>query len=89
MKVGLATAPVLFAARQYPQLKPLIARQFANEGDIELAMQLVQKSDGIEMTRNLALTHCKKAIEAAMHFEPSEFRSSLAVIVDRVRTRTK
>lgn len=89
MKVGLATAPVLFAAKQFPQLRKLITRQFSHEGDVELAMSLVRQSDGVEMTRNLALTHCKKALEAAMHFEPSDYRSSLAAIVDKARTRTK
>lgn len=36
LKLGLATAPVLFAAETYPQLIPLIQRQFDRPGDAEL-----------------------------------------------------
>ena len=33
---GLASAPVLFASEEYPQLLPLIQRHFTEPGDIEL-----------------------------------------------------
>lgn len=34
LRSGLATAPVLFAAEQQPDLKLLIARRFKHEGDV-------------------------------------------------------
>lgn len=34
LRSGLATAPVLFAAEEQPELKPLIARRFKQEGDV-------------------------------------------------------
>ena len=43
LKLGLATAPVLYAARKYPQLNALIMRRFTDPGDIELARELVEK----------------------------------------------
>ncbi|XP_060552177.1 all trans-polyprenyl-diphosphate synthase PDSS1-like [Ruditapes philippinarum] len=43
LKLGLATAPVLYAARKYPQLNALIMRRFTHKGDIELARELVEK----------------------------------------------
>ena len=46
LKSGLATAPTLFAAEEYPQLTTLINRKFEWEGDIELAVDLVQRSQG-------------------------------------------
>ena len=46
LKSGLATAPTLFAAEEYPQLTTLIGRKFEGEGDIELAVDLVKRSQG-------------------------------------------
>lgn len=34
LKLGLATAPVLYAAEMYPELWPLIERKFNHEGDV-------------------------------------------------------
>lgn len=36
LSLGLATAPVLYAAQEYPQLYPLIERNFKSEGDVQL-----------------------------------------------------
>ena len=33
---GVATGPALFAREEYPELQPLIRRNFAANGDIEL-----------------------------------------------------
>lgn len=35
LKLGLATAPALFAAQQFPELTELIGRRFSEEGDVE------------------------------------------------------
>lgn len=35
LKLGLATAPVLFAWEEYPELEPLIKRKFSVKGDEE------------------------------------------------------
>lgn len=35
LKLGLATAPVLFACEEFPELEPLIKRKFAEEGDVD------------------------------------------------------
>ena len=34
LTLGLATAPVLFACEQFPELKELVQRRFAQPGDI-------------------------------------------------------
>jgi len=41
LKLGLATAPVLFAARRFPELNPMIMRRFSEKGDVETARDLV------------------------------------------------
>jgi len=35
LKLGLATAPVLFAWEQFPELGPLMERKFSEKGDVE------------------------------------------------------
>lgn len=35
LKLGLATAPVLFAWEEFPELEPLIKRKFSQKGDEE------------------------------------------------------
>ena len=63
LKSGLATAPVLYAAESHAELRPLILRKFEEPGDVKLAQELVFGSDGIERTRQLAVSHARKAAE--------------------------
>ena len=41
LKLGLATAPVLFASVKFPELEPLIQRRFSNQGDVEAAFKVI------------------------------------------------
>ena len=41
MKLGLATAPVLFATTKFPELEDMIARRFNKPGDVEKAFEFV------------------------------------------------
>tara|TARA_B110000977_G_scaffold199131_1_gene285652 strand:- start:30197 stop:31612 length:1416 start_codon:yes stop_codon:yes gene_type:complete len=61
---GIATAPVLFAAEEFPGLLPLIGRRFRNSGDVEQAAQWVRNSSGVEKTKQLAKQHALFAIQA-------------------------
>jgi geranylgeranyl pyrophosphate synthase len=53
LKSGLATAPTLFAADEFPQLVALINRKFESPGDIEEALELVQRSQGLVRSRSV------------------------------------
>ena len=64
LKLGLTTAPVLFAAEMFLELNEMIGRRFEMEGDVERAFQLVQESGGLDETRLLAKKHCDAAIAA-------------------------
>jgi len=64
LKSGLATAPVLYAAEEFPGLKPLIVRRFKEPGDVELASTWVFQSKGIERTQELAAHHAEAAAQA-------------------------
>jgi hexaprenyl-diphosphate synthase len=39
LKLGLSTAPVLFAARSHPELYDMIDRKFSKNGDVENVSQ--------------------------------------------------
>lgn len=89
LKLGLATAPVLYAAHQFPEINPMIMRRFTMAGDVERTLELVSKSDGITHTRYLAEEHCKEAIRQIMQLNPSRERQALIMITDRVINRLK
>ncbi|KAK7092512.1 all trans-polyprenyl-diphosphate synthase PDSS1-like [Littorina saxatilis] len=89
LKLGLATAPVLFAAQQYPELNPLIMRRFNQEGDVETARSLVAKSDGIEQTKILASEHTKEAVRLLQHLTSSNVQQALMRLTQELLTRQK
>ena len=75
LRSGLATAPVLFAVEEFPEeLRPLVQRKFKEEGDVEAARAAVERSRGIERTRELAATHAAQAADAVRSFPPTTCR---------------
>jgi geranylgeranyl pyrophosphate synthase len=40
LKLGLSTAPVIFAAGKHPDLKLMMERKFSKPGDVEIAFQV-------------------------------------------------
>ncbi|CRK89963.1 CLUMA_CG003691, isoform A [Clunio marinus] len=89
LKLGLATAPVLFACEKYPELNPMIMRRFKEPGDVEKAYELVHKSQGLEQTRFLARKHCLEAIKLANKLAESPYQKGLTDIMDLVLNRMK
>ena len=89
LSLGLATAPVLYAAEKYPELYPLIERKFSEAGDVELARDRVLNSDGIAKTRNLATLYCQEAIKAISILPKSLAHTALVQLTESVITRTK
>ncbi|CAN0410034.1 unnamed protein product, partial [Discosporangium mesarthrocarpum] len=59
MSLGLATAPILYAAEREPGLKPIITRRFKNKGDKEKALQAVLSTDAVERSNELARFHAQ------------------------------
>jgi all-trans-nonaprenyl-diphosphate synthase len=82
LKSGHLTAPVLFALEEKPYLEALIERQFAQEGDLEQALQLIQDSQGIQRSRELAAHHAKLATEHLVALPPSESHQALVNIAE-------
>lgn len=77
LKLGLATAPVLFAWEKYPELGNMIRRQFKQPGDVELAREYVEKAGGLERTRELAVKYANDAIKELEKLPDSDARSAL------------
>ncbi|KAK9503908.1 hypothetical protein O3M35_010370 [Rhynocoris fuscipes] len=89
LKLGLATAPVLFACEKYPELNPMIMRRFQEPGDVEKAFELVHESQGLEQTQFLAKKHCVEAIKLANSIATSPYQKALIIVPDLVINRMK
>lgn len=87
VSLGLATAPVLYAAEEFRELRPMIKRRFGEPGDIEKASKLVHSSDGIRRAELLAIFHAQSAVDALQKLPPSEARSALVRLTEIVITR--
>ncbi|RDW86135.1 trans-hexaprenyltranstransferase [Aspergillus mulundensis] len=89
LELGLATAPLLFAWKQNPELGPLVGRKFSQEGDVQKARDLVYRSNGVEQTRALAQEYANKAIVAISSFPDSEAKAGLVEMCTKTMNRRK
>jgi len=89
LRAGLSTAPVLFAAEEYPELESLMDRKFQEEGDLEKSRELVLRSQGIQRTKELAQVHAERAMDAVLSWEEGEYRDALINLAYKVVQRTK
>uniref|UniRef100_A0A453SWE0 Solanesyl diphosphate synthase 3, chloroplastic/mitochondrial n=1 Tax=Aegilops tauschii subsp. strangulata TaxID=200361 RepID=A0A453SWE0_AEGTS len=92
---GIITAPMLYAMEEFPQLQDVVDQGFDNPANVEIALDYLQKSRGIERTKELAQEHVNlavKAIEALPDSDDEDVlisRRALIDITQRVITRTK
>nr|CAB3264763.1 decaprenyl-diphosphate synthase subunit 1-like [Phallusia mammillata] len=89
LKLGLATAPVLFASEKHPLLHDMILRRFQHKHDVEEALKLVANSGAIEDTRLLATQYCHDAVRCLEHLKPSPEKDALIQVTDLVVNRSK
>ncbi|KAJ8035888.1 Decaprenyl-diphosphate synthase subunit 1 [Holothuria leucospilota] len=89
LKLGLATAPVLFAALKHPELNEMIMRRFKGEGDVEKAREAVLKSNSIEEAEYLAYQHSREAVLQIQRLDDSPERRSLEHLTQRLLNRKK
>jgi all-trans-nonaprenyl-diphosphate synthase len=87
LKSGNLTAPVLFALAEQPDLEILIAREFAQDNDLEQALKLIQTSQGIQQSKELAAYHAQLAAEHIAALEVSDSRQTLIDLTDFVISR--
>jgi all-trans-nonaprenyl-diphosphate synthase len=84
---GNITAPALFAMENSPYLETLIEREFSEDGDIEEALNIVAKSDGVQKARDLAQDHAHLAVKYLDCLEPSPSKEVLRELSDYVLSR--
>lgn len=89
LTLGLATAPVLFAREEYPELQRLITRQFQNQDDVRQARVLVEQSNGIARTNALIEKHSRLSMEALEPFRASNERAAILSVVDTAMRRRR
>jgi hexaprenyl-diphosphate synthase len=89
LRAGLSTAPVLFAAEEFPELEVMMDRKFKQDGDVEQAREWVFQSRGIERTKQLARVHAERAMEAVLPWKDSVHRDALINLAYKVVQRTK
>ncbi|NET00894.1 MAG: solanesyl diphosphate synthase [Sphaerospermopsis sp. SIO1G2] len=87
LKSGNLTAPVLYTLKEQPHLEVLIEREFAQEGDLEQALQFISECKGVEKARELAAHHAKLATDHVATLDPSESRQALINMADYVLSR--
>ncbi|KAI9309003.1 isoprenoid synthase domain-containing protein [Cunninghamella echinulata] len=77
-------APLLFASEEFSELKQLIKGNFADEGDLEKARNLVYQSNGLKRTLELADTHKLQAIESIQKLPSSKAQQALIQLAKNV-----
>ena len=64
MDLGLSTAPILYAAQEFPKLRPLVMRRFKNKGDKQAALEALYSSDvAMDKARALAIFHAQVRLQ--------------------------
>ena len=91
LRLGLATAPVLYAWQEFPKegLGEMVKRKFEGEGDVEKALAIVRRSNGLERTKELAIFHANLAQEALLKLPASDARLALSKLNEQIITRVK
>lgn len=90
MDLGLSTAPILYAANEYTELKPMIMRRFKKKGDKQAALEYLYKSEfAMDKAKGLARFHAQKAVDAILRLPQSEARDALIRLTHKVITRKK
>ncbi|KAL6707797.1 coq1 putative hexaprenyl diphosphate synthase [Coniothyrium glycines] len=89
LELGLATAPLLFAWKDNRSLGKLVGRKFSQDGDVQMARDMVTRSSGLEQTRALAQEYVDKATAAISFFPDSEAKTGLVEMCTKVMKRRK
>ena len=89
LSLGMATAPVLCAAQECPELKDHIARRCRDWDDVDTAWRLVTRSRGLQRTEEMARGYRDAAVESIVSMRESEHKEELRDIAHMVINREK
>ncbi|KAI3839425.1 hypothetical protein MKX03_017548 [Papaver bracteatum] len=92
---GIITAPILFAIEEFPELQEIVNRGFDNPKDVDLSLEYLGKSRGIQRAIELATEHANLAVSAINSLPQSDddnvriSRRALVDLTQMVMTRKK
>uniref|UniRef100_A0A7S0IXC1 Uncharacterized protein n=1 Tax=Calcidiscus leptoporus TaxID=127549 RepID=A0A7S0IXC1_9EUKA len=78
------TVPLLRAVQSCPELGPIISRGFAETEDAAAAIALIDSSDAVNYTLDLATQHAQDAADALFVLPDSAMRSSMLVLCHKI-----
>ncbi|MDY6940077.1 MAG: solanesyl diphosphate synthase [Cyanobacteriota bacterium] len=87
LRSGNLTAPVLYALEEEPSLESLIAREFAESGDLDKAIAIVEGTRGIDRARKLAAEQAKLASTKLDRLPQCPHKRALLQLIDYVLSR--
>ncbi|XP_010516611.1 PREDICTED: solanesyl diphosphate synthase 3, chloroplastic/mitochondrial isoform X1 [Camelina sativa] len=92
---GVITAPILFAMEEFPQLREVVDRVEKDPTNVDIALEYLGKSKGIQRARELAMEHANlaaAAIGSLPETDNEDVKRSRRALIDlthRVITRNK
>ncbi|KAL4564149.1 hypothetical protein LXL04_028201 [Taraxacum kok-saghyz] len=92
---GIITAPILYAMEEFPELRTVVDRGLEDPANVNLALEYLGKSHGIQRTRELAAKHASLASAAIDSLPENDdedvqrSRRALIELTHRVINRTK
>ncbi|KAL1187629.1 Solanesyl diphosphate synthase 3, chloroplastic/mitochondrial [Cardamine amara subsp. amara] len=92
---GIITAPILFAMEEFPQLRKIVDQLEQNPTNVDIALEYLGKSKGIQRTKELAMEHANlaaAAIGSLPETDDEDVKRSRRALIDltqRVITRNK
>mmetsp|Transcript_11802 Transcript_11802/g.36006 ORF Transcript_11802/g.36006 Transcript_11802/m.36006 type:complete len:372 (+) Transcript_11802:174-1289(+) len=89
MESGNATAPALYALKQYPEIEHIIRRRFKGAGDVEYVFGKIQECKSVEQTYELAETYASRAMDSLTWLDSSDAKSALVNLVQFVLSRRR
>ncbi|XP_071721642.1 solanesyl diphosphate synthase 3, chloroplastic/mitochondrial-like isoform X2 [Rutidosis leptorrhynchoides] len=85
LRHGIVTAPILFAIEEFPQLREILDQGFDNPENVDIALEFLSKSHGIQKAKELAMKHANlaaEAIESLPETDDEDVRKSRRALVD-------
>ncbi|KAE8696328.1 Solanesyl diphosphate synthase 3 [Hibiscus syriacus] len=95
IRQGIVTAPILFSMEEFPQLHAVVYKGFDSPENINIVLEYLGKSHGIQRTRELAMKHANLAAAAIESIPESnddhvmKSRRALLELTQSVITRNK
>ncbi|PBJ78283.1 solanesyl diphosphate synthase [Trypanosoma cruzi] len=87
MAEGIATLPVLLAAREETRVYEAVRRRFKNPGDTEMCMEAVERHGCVAEALEHAGEHCRRGVEALHALHTSPARDCLEAAMGLILTR--